>query len=239
MHTSTGIYYFLHGFKLILKPGVKRFVVLPLLLNTLIFVGLFLLARHFMAEAMNWFLQLLPTWLQWLTKILWLLFVISFILIMTYIYVALANLISAPFNGLLSEKIFLHLTGKPLENTSFLATLKDTPRMLARQMSMIGYYLLRAAGIGILFFIPIIQILATPLWFLFNSWFMALQYVDYPTDNQRIPLKTVQAQLKSKRLLNLSFGMSILIASMIPILNLIVMPAAVAGATELWLKEYK
>lgn len=233
-----GIYYFLHGFKLILQPGIKRFVVIPVLLNILLFLGLFLIAHHFMSEVNDWLLHLLPSWLHWLSKILWLLFIISFLIVFTYTYVALANLVSAPFNGLLAEKIALHLTNKKSPNLSLFATFKDVPRMFMRQLNIIAYYLPRAVGLGLLFFIPIVQLIAAPLWFLFNAWFMTLQYIDYPTDNQRIPLKTVHAQLKNKRLLNLSFGITVLIASMVPVLNLIVMPAAVAGATELWLKEF-
>jgi CysZ protein len=239
MHSQTGLHYFLNGFKLILKPGIKRFVVIPLLLNVLLITGLFWVANHYVNEATQWLVSFLPHWLQWLGKILWLLFLITFLLVLAYTYVMLANLVSAPFNSLLAERVALYLTGKPLPETSVWGVIKDTPRMLARQFEIIGYYLPRALGISILSFIPVLQFIATPLWILFNSSYMALQYVDFPTDNERVPLRTVRERLKTQRWLSLSFGGSVLVASMVPLLNLLAMPAAVAGATELWLKEYK
>lgn len=238
MLKKTGTYYFLHGFRLILQPGIKRFVIVPLLLNILVLAGVFSVARHFMAGANHWLMQLLPTWLHWLSSVLWLLFIAVFFLLLIYTYVMLANLVAAPFNSLLAEKIALQLTGKPAPTTSWWSTVCDAPRALARQLNIIGYYLPRAVLLGVSFFIPGVHFLTAPLWLLFNAWFMALQYMDYPTDNLRIPLPTVRAQLTNRRWLSLSFGSSVLLASSIPVLNLLTMPAAVAGATELWLTEF-
>ncbi|MDT8372288.1 MAG: sulfate transporter CysZ, partial [Gammaproteobacteria bacterium] len=45
--------------------------------------------------------------------------------------------------------------------------------------------------------------------------------------------------LKQKRLLALGFGLATLGATMIPIVNFLVIPAAVAGATALYLERLK
>ncbi len=238
MSTLSGFHYFLRGFQLIAQPGIKRFVIIPALLGMLLFVGLFFIARHFVGEANHWLVHWLPSWLHWLRIIVWILFVISFSIAFIYTYTTLANLVSAPFNGLLAEKVAELITGNPPLDTNWGALIKDVPRICGRQLSIIGYYLPRAIAIGILFFIPLIQIIAAPLWLVFHAWFMALQYVDYPTDNARIPLRQVRTQLAQKRWLNLTFGGSVLAGSMIPLLNLLVMPAAIAGATELWVREY-
>jgi CysZ protein len=42
-----------------------------------------------------------------------------------------------------------------------------------------------------------------------------------------------------KRFLNLGFGSAVSVATMTPILNFLVMPAAVAGATALWIEQLK
>ncbi len=231
---NNGFYYLLEGFKLLKQPGIKRFVIIPLLINITLFCGFFFLARHFFAEAHLWVMAHLPTWLQWLGGILWVIFFIGFFLVFIYTFVAVTNLISAPFNAFLAEKVEFHLTGKTLEEKTLWENIKDTPRILARQFSLIGYYLPRALVLLIFFFVPIIQIFAAMLWFVFNAWFMTLQYLDYPTDNHRIALTNVHAWLWQNRLLSLTFGMGILIACMIPILNFLIVPAAVAGATKLW-----
>lgn len=235
---NNGIHYLLQGFTLIMQPGLKRFVFIPLLINTFLFIGLFILTHYFFNQINHWILSFLPSWLQWIGGILWVVFFIGFFLIAIYTFVTLANLIAAPFNSLLAEKVQEHLTGKTINSLSLWATLKDTPRIIGRQFAILGYYIPRAIVLLLLFFIPIIQIIAALIWFLFNAWFMTLQYVDYPTDNQRISFQKMRQQLQQQRGLSLSFGIGVLVLTMIPVVNFIAMPAAVAGATALWVKEF-
>lgn len=232
-----GARYILDGFKLILKPGLKRFVVIPLLINIILFAALFALSKHFFGVFNHWLVNHLPHWLYWLSNVLWLVFFIGFFIVMIYVFVTVANLLAAPFNSLLSEKVELYLTGTAREQ-SLRETIYDIPRIIGRQFAILGYYIPRAILIFILFFIPIIQILAAPLWFLFNASFMTLQYIDYPTDNNRVSLTTVRTQLRQARWLSLGFGSGVLVLTMIPIVNFFVIPAAVAGATKLWVEEF-
>lgn len=239
MINTDGIHYLLNGFKLLTKPGLKRFVLIPLIINVILFAGLFFLSRHLFNELTHWLLTLLPSWLQWLGSILWVIFFIGFFLVIIYTFVTLANLVAAPFNSLLAEKVEIYLTGKTPGTQSLWGTIKDTPRIIARQFAILGYYLPRAIVLLFLFFVPVIQIAAALIWFLFNAWLMTMQYVDYPTDNHRIPFKEVRHKLSQQRWLSFSFGISVLILTMLPILNFIVMPAAVAGATQLWLEQFQ
>ena len=232
-----GIQYLINGFKLIQQPGLKRYALIPLLINMILFAGLFMYSRHVFGELSLWLLALLPAWLQWIGSILWVLFFIGFFFLMIYTFVTLANLIAAPFNSLLAEKVEYHLTGVERDNQTFLQAVQDTPRIVLRQLALLGYYLPRAAVLIILFFIPVVQLIAPILWFLFHAWLMTLQYVDYPTDNQRIAIKDVQMKLNKKRVLCYTFGSGVMILSMIPIVNFFVMPAAVAGATRMWIEE--
>jgi CysZ protein len=233
----TGMNYLIDGFKLIFKPGLKRFVVIPLVINTFLFIGLFFLLRHYAGEFNLWFATHLPVWLHWLAAILWVLFFISFFLIFIYTFVTIGNFISAPFNSLLAEKVELYLTGSVLEQRSLLENIKDVPRIMGRQLAILGYYLPRALLLLLLFFIPVVQAVAAIFWFLFNAWFMTLTYMDYPTDNHRIPLHTVRVFLKQKRWVSIGFGMSVLVVTMVPLLNFFAIPAAVAAATKFWVEE--
>lgn len=233
----SGARYFMDGFSLITKPGMKRFIVIPVAINVIVFIGLFFALRHYMVEFSGWLQSYLPTWLHWLAIILWILFLISFFLIVIFTFVTLANIISAPFNSFLAEKVELLLTGKIPEERSLWENIKDIPRIIGRQLSILGYYLPRAILILILFFIPIIHSFVPFIWFLFHAWMMTLTYIDYPTDNHRVPIRDVRIYLNEKRWVTLGFGMSVLIATMIPILNFFTIPVAVASATKFWLLE--
>lgn len=239
MNTSSrnGLLLLIGGFKLLNKPGIRPFVIIPLMINIILFIGFFLLARHWFKEFDLWLTHYLPSWLRWLDSLLWVTFLTGFILIFINTFVVIANFVSAPFNSFLAEKVEFYLTGKTVAPKTFWENFKDTPRILARQLSLMGYYIPRALVLFIFFFIPIIQLVAAILWFGFNAWFMTLQYLDYPTDNHQIALSEVHVWLWHHRLLSLSFGASVLVMTMIPVINFFIVPAAVAGATKLWIEN--
>lgn len=210
---------------------------MPLLINIILFIGLFFLLRHGVRAFNLWFDHYLPTWLHWLTTLFWLLFFISFMLIFIFAFVTVTNIIAAPFNSFLAEKVEFYLTGQFPDARSLLDNIKDAPRIIARQLGILGYYLAWAIPLCLLFFIPLIQIIAPLLWFCFHAWYLTLTYIDYPTDNHRIPLKEVKRWLQYQRSIALSFGIFSLIATMLPVINFFVIPASVAGATQFWLAE--
>jgi len=49
----------------------------------------------------------------------------------------------------------------------------------------------------------------------------------------------MKEMLKQNQGLSYSFGVSVAVFSMIPIVNLIVMPVAICGATALWVDHYQ
>lgn len=230
-----GAHYFFAGFGLIAKPGIKRYVIMPFLINILLFTLLFFVLRHYMAELNLWAAGYLPAWLQWLSYVFWLLFLAGFLLVFVYAFGALSALASAPFNGLLAAKVETLLTGDVPADSTLVENLQDIPRILWRQLCIMGYYLPRALGILLLYFIPIIHGFAIILWFLFSAWFLALQYMDFPTDNHRIPLAKVRDWLYIHQATALGFGISFMLVMSIPLLNFFAIPAAVAGATQFYL----
>lgn len=241
MPTSTlsGVHYAFAGFKLIAKPELRPFILLPLCLNLFLFLLIYWFSYHYFSSFTLWLAAYLPSWLLWLESLLWLLFFLIFFMLVTYTFVTLANLVGAPFNSVLAEKVEEYLSGLRLPKQTLASTLIDLPRMLGRQLSILGYYLPRAFGLLILLFIPVLQLLAAPLLFCFNAWFMALQALDCPTDNHKIPLAKVRKQLKQRYFLVFGFGLTLMLLSMIPLVNLFVVPAAVAGGTKLWLEQLR
>ncbi|HEU5281272.1 MAG TPA: sulfate transporter CysZ [Gammaproteobacteria bacterium] len=234
---TRGAGYFLTGFSLITSPRLRRFVILPLLANIILFIGLFFVFRHYLGELNAWLLTFLPVWLQWLDWLLGIFFFTGFAIFFIYAFATVANLLACPFNGLLSERVVLLLTGTPLPERSFREQFKDLPSVFGRQFSLIFYYGPRAFLILILFFIPVVNVVAPALWFIFNAWFMAMQYLDYPTEAHRISLSACKTWMRDHRALTLGFGLAVLVGLMIPVVNFFAIPAAVAGATALWVAE--
>ncbi len=236
-----GFQYFLKGFSLALLPGIKRFVFIPLVINLLLFGAAFLyLLGRVGTWVDNWISSLLPSWLHWLSFILEPLAFMAIIVTFAYFFSTIANIIAAPFNGLLAEQLEAKLTDSPTPNSGFSALARDLPRIMAREWQKLAYYLPKALGLFILLFIPAIgQTAGAVLWFLFGAWMMAIQYLDYPFDNHKVPFREMKDQLSSPYSTSIGFGSCVTLFTMVPLLNLIVMPVAVCGATALWVDKYK
>lgn len=181
--STSGIHYFAEGWRLISRPGIKRYVVLPLLVNVLLMGSAFWWLFSRLGDWIPAMMSHVPDWLQWLSYLLWPLAVISVLLVFSYLFSTITNLIAAPFCGLLAEQLEGSLTGKPLPDTGLLGIAKDLPRIMAREWRKLMYYLPRALLLLALYFVPGIgQTVAPVLWFLFSAWMLAIQYCDYPFD---------------------------------------------------------
>lgn len=235
-----GLGYLGEGFQLIRQPGLRLFVIIPLVINVFLFIALsYFMALGFdalIAMVMAW----LPdwSWLQALDWLFWILYGAVILLMLAYGFVIVANLIGSPFYGYLAELTEKHLTGQEVStDDSWTAIIKDIPRALWRELQKIAYYLPRALVLFIIGLVPVVNLVAALLWFLFNCWMMALQYVDYPADNHRVSFPALRQTLAETRLSALGFGLPVALLAMVPVVNLVVVPAAVCGASAYWVRE--
>ena len=240
MSNKSGASYFFDGFSLIGTKGLKRFVFVPLFINLLLFSTAFYFLIPQIQSGVEYVVSLIPDFLGWLktilTYILWPLALISVLLVFALIFGTLANWIAAPFNGLLSEKVERHLTGQSMGDEGLISALKDVPRTLGREMSKMLYFIPRAIGFLILFFL--IPVFGQILWFMFTAWMMAIQYCDYPFDNHKVGFQPMRNELLQRKGQCFSFGIMVNIFSLVPILNFLVMPVAICGATSLYVDEF-
>ncbi|MBN45234.1 MULTISPECIES: sulfate transporter CysZ [unclassified Methylophaga] len=234
-----GSRYLLSGFKLINQPGVRRFAYIPIFINTLLFAGAIWFG---ITQFEDWMTQLTPTWLpEWLSNalmwILWPLFAILIVLMVFFTFSILANIVAAPFNGLLAEAVEKRLSNQPPPEQTLLQLIADTPRMIFNELRKLVYLLKWMIPLFILSWIPGINLIAPLLWLFFSSWTLALDYHDYPLGNHLMGFKQQRELLKTKRSLALGFGMTTLGATMIPVVNFLIIPVAVAGATALYVDQ--
>lgn len=240
LKTANGFYYFAQGWQLVTRPSIRRFVILPLLANIILLGSAFWWLYSKLGGWIQTLLSYVPSWMQWLSYLIWLIAVISILLIFGYFFSTIANFIASPFNGWLAEKLEAELTGTPAPDTSFAVLIADIPRILAREVTKLCYYLIRVIPLLILFFIPgIAQTFAPILWFLFGAWMMAIQYCDYPFDNHKVKFDQMKLALAKNRTTSIQFGALVNLLTMIPIINLVIMPVAICGATAMWVDLYR
>ena len=226
-----GSKYFIRGFRLINTPGVRRFVAIPLAINMAMFIGALWFGINYIndwVEQLNISMpadseegiQWLNNIIQWISWVLIPLFVLVMLAVVFYTFTLLANLIAAPFNSLLAEKIEDHLSGSSTaSNDSMFEMLRNIGGSFVSELRKLLYFALRAIPLLILFFIPGINIIAGFVWFLFSAWMLAIEYSDYPMGNHGMRFPDQRQTLKGNRFFALGFGAATVAASMIPVVN--------------------
>ncbi len=233
-----GAGYLLRGMRLIMQLGLRRFVLLPLLINILLFFAAIWYGVSRFEFFLAWMESRIPPWLHWLDWVLWPMFVLVLVILVLYSFTLVANLLASPFNGLLAEKVELYLTGRPLhEGGGWKKALITLVPALLDELSKLLFAALVAVPFLILFLIPGINLAAPVLWFLYTAWILTLEYSDYPMGNHGLRFREMRARLCRKRVLGLGFGTATAGLTMVPVVNFIVMPSAVAGATAMWVDE--
>lgn len=234
----TGFGYLSQGFKIILQPGFRLFLLVPLTVNIILFISLIMWANSMIDGWMASLLAWMPEWLAFLEWLFWGIYLLAILLMLFYGFVAAANLIAAPFYGYLAELVEKHLRGQDKEEAfSWTELLAMVPRTIKREVQKLLYYLPRILALFILGLIPGLNVLVAIAWIIFSGWMMAIQYIDYPADNNKMSFPDMKGYLREHRLTSFGFGIITFGATLIPILNFVAMPAAVCGAVAFWVKE--
>lgn len=237
MQINLGGHYFLQGWKLLFQRSLLPFILLPILINSLLMVSLIWL---FVDQVVGRLEMLVPAWLEWLNVLLMPLMLILIAVAFYFTFTSLANFIAAPFNAYLSEKVEQQLCLERCVESSTTQLLNDLPRMLQREWVKIRYSLPRLLALFILSFVPLLgQTFIPLLTAIFGAWLLAIQYCDYPFDNHKVDFSHMRTALSRQRMMTLTFGSLVSLCTFIPLVNLFVMPAAVCGATAMWVNEYR
>ncbi len=242
-----GLAYLKSGFSLIRTPGLRRYVLVPLLINVMVLVLLTWFASGWLdgfMSSINWLNADSDSWTGWLVgkfrSLLWIAFAIMALIVFTYTFSLLANFLAAPFNSLLAEKVEMHLRGHQgiTSNESMTDIIKRVPKVLLSETAKILYLLKWIIPLMLIYFVPIINIFAPIISFLFGAWILSLEYIDYPMSNHGLLFRQIKKNLRQKRNLALGFGSAVTLLTAVPVLNLVAMPVAVAGASKLWVEEF-
>ncbi|MBP2706660.1 EI24 domain-containing protein [Microbispora sp. RL4-1S] len=150
--------------------------------------------------------------------------------VLTFTAVTLA--IGEPFYEKLSEKVEEDLGGIPAGDEtpfwrSFLRSLRDSVVTLL-------YVLMFAIPLFALGFVPVIgQTVVPVVGALVSGFFLAAELTALALERRALRRRQRFALLRSNMALTLGFGVPFFLAFMVPLLSVVVMPAAVAGAAML------
>ena len=217
------------AFAWLIRPGIRRFILLPLAVNITLFAAGSYAAFHYSDALVE---SLLPGWLAWLHWLLYPLLAVALLILTYYSFSLMANLIAAPFNSLLAAAVEKAERGEPEPPAQPLW--RDILASLIQEIHKALYFL--ALAVPTLILALILPPLAPVLWFTYAAWCAALQYLDYPMANNGIPFREQRRRLRQQRGNSLAYGSGVSLMTTVPLLNLIAMPVGVIAATLYWVR---
>lgn len=219
----------IEGIGLIFRAPLRRFVWVPFLVNLFLFGLTLWYGIGQIAGLVGWIDGFLPSWLHWLRWLVMPFLMLGMVLLLFSTFTIVANLIAAPFNSRLSAEVEGLITGQRPIPESFSGAVGSELGKIVYLIKWIILFLL-------LLFVPLVNTLISPLWFVFCAWMIAMEYGDYPMANHAMNGRAVRIHLRRHWGGSLGFGLAVMVLMMVPVVNFITMPAAVAGATVFWLK---
>ena len=225
------------GTRLVYSRSMRRYVFVPIAVNLLVYAAML---HYVLANFGGWldgWMARVPGWLMWLEWLIWPLFVIGLVLIVFFTFTLVTHLIAAPFYGFLAAKVEMVATGRPpLDDRGLARTAVDA---LGRELVKLVYILPRLALLFVISWIPLINLVAPLLWVAFSAWIMAITYLDYPMDNNKVSFADMRRRLAARWWPTLSYGGWVTLITWIPLANLFLLPGAVAGAVLMWERHYR
>ena len=237
---------FLSGFQLVQRglgllwqPGIRRFVLIPLLVNIAVFSLAIWFGLGAFAAMLDSLLGWMPSWLGFLQWLLWPIAVFAIVIVVYYGFTMVANLIAAPFNSLLARRIEAKLEGQPmLDDPDYDGLWKDVVRTVGSEVRKIAYQLGWLIVLLLLTIIPGLNLVAPFAWAWFGAHMLSIEYVDYPMGNHGLYFRDVRRSLREDRWTGLGLGAGLTLLTLIPLVNFLAMPAGVASGTAYFVDRY-
>ena len=228
------------GFKLLWRRDIRWLVIIPLLINIILFASATSFAASWLQNWITTITTSVPEWLQWLSWIIWFLFAILALAIYAFTFTIFANLIGSPFYGVIAQRVIAAETHTTPRATN---VAESACQSLVREVQLIIYFVPRTLGVGaivlILSFIPVVNLLAPIIAASWAAWCLCLQYLDYAADTEGVSFVDLRNKVSANRLNSMGFGFATMVAAAVPVVNLVMLPASVVAGSLLWCRQHR
>ncbi|TDC78391.1 hypothetical protein E1193_20800 [Micromonospora sp. KC606] len=232
-----GVGLLLRGFGLYVRsPGLMLLGVVPALISGAIFVTAFVTLVYFVEDLAAWVTPFADGWSTTARSLARVIAGLAFLvlggLLAVVSFTAVTLVIGDPFYEKISERVEERLGGTPGEvEVPFWASLR---RSLVDSLRLVGLSVLFGIPLFAAGFIPVVgQIVVPVVGAAVGGWLLAVELAGAPFSRRGLRLPDRRSILRADRPTTLGFGVAVFLCFLIPIGAVLVMPAAVAGATLL------
>lgn len=222
------------------NPRLLPYIMIPFLINVMVFSGAVYLGLDFFGTTVVEQLPQGETWywavLYWLV---WTLAVLVTAVLVFFTFTVVGNLIASPFNDLLSERTEEVLSGQSSDEVfsigQFLSDAWQTVMMEAKKMSIFVVVMLLILPLNLLPGIgsAIYTLLAVSL----TLFFLSFEYLGFVMVRKHKFFREQKSYILARKFLMLGFSCGVMALLMIPFFQMLCIPLAVIGITRLWCEE--
>jgi len=235
----SGFIYPFKGFRfLISRPRLIALAAIPVAINTLLYAFFAWYAYSRFGQWVDALTANGDTWYWAVLHYILIVFVSLFLIVFIfYTFTLMGNLILAPFNEVISEKVEALYSEGTAKDTAFSMGLffKDMGRSYKAEAGRIILYL---SGFLLLLLLNLIPVAGQVLYgfsvILYTFFFLCWEFLDYSMERWKLSFGDKKKLALGNPLLFLSFGAGAALLLIIPLLNLTAIPVCVAGATMLF-----
>ncbi len=222
------------------NPRLIQYIVIPFLINTLVFSGAVYLGLDFFGSTV---IEYIPQGEAWYWSVLyWFLWVIAVLLtavLVFFSFTVVGNLLASPFNDLLSERTEEVLNGVINDESfsigQFFRDAGKTVLMEAKKMWVFVVVMVLILPLNLLPGIGngLYTVLAISL----TLFFLCFEYLGFVMVRKRQFFREQKNYIFARKFLMLGFSFGVMAILAIPFFQLLCIPLAVIGATRLWCEE--
>lgn len=246
---ARGLSYAFRGMRFVYfqHPRLARYWVFPILITGVALAAVFYGAGSLYDDLGGMVWSLFPeSWTEasgWvgglLSALRWLIELVAGLLIGVLglvLVLLLSSVVAAPFNDALSEAVEHMLTGRTAPPFSISHMLADVARTVRLEILKVILYL---GVVGPMFlasiFLPGIGQLVSLVGFGLTAVYLGVDYIDWPAARRNWSVRDRLSFARTEFPAVAGFGTGVWILLFVPLVNLLFMPAAVAGGTMLFL----
>lgn len=219
------------------QPRLLSYVVVPVLLNILVGVGLYIGILLPGWQSIDRLIANLPTWAAFLDWVLRILLAGGLLLLLGFLLAQFGTLFGAPWYGQLAEQLEQWRLGSllPAEPFSVGSIVRDVSRAILYEIKKLAVSL--GAG-GLLLVVSIVipgvgTTIATIGGITMSALIICMDFFDAPLERRRWTFRTKLGAVFRAMPASLSFGLVSLGLVSIPLLNFVTVPLCVAAGTLL------
>jgi CysZ protein len=218
------------------SPGLLMLGMLPALIAFALLCAGFVAVLYFIgpeSRTLTWFADGWPEAARDLVRVLaGIAIIVAFVFLSVIGYTALALAIGDPFYEKISERVEAYYgDGGDAVN---LPWGKDLARSVSEALRLVVLTAVIAILVFVVGLIPVVgQVAAAVIGGLLGGWGLAVELTGIPFARRGVRLAQRRQVLRQHRWLALGFGVAVFVCFLVPFGAVLVMPAAVAGATLL------